>query len=44
MNDVYRLSCSCHLGGGPSFEEALHVLVWSKKYICDPKLQLAPDN
>ena len=45
-----RLSCSCFLGDGPGIElipssgEALHVLVWSKKYACDPELIPSPDR
>ena len=37
-NGVYQLSCSCFLGSGPGTEQisssgdAIHVLVWSKKY------------
>ena len=44
MDGVYRLSCLCCLGDGPSIEliphpgEDLHVLVSSKKCTCDPEL------
>ena len=45
---VYRLSCLCCLGGGPGFGlithpgRRHHVLVWSKKYVCDPQFNSLP--
>ena len=49
VNCMYRLSCSCCLGGGPGIE-VIPVRggppcpCVAKKYVCDPELIPSPDR